>query len=186
MSDAFNYLAVLNSIVLGLGITHLLGGVARAISRRASTEFYWPTLVWICLLFILIIQVWWVDFSLRGVTHWTLAGFASTLLIPATLYFMAFLILPEASDMRKAYFENRVWFFALLIAVPVFGSLQQYLVEGHIHKDLDTASKGLGVIISAAAIYFGSDKAQKVFAILGLVFVIAYVLGFFFQLPFAA
>jgi hypothetical protein len=118
--------------------------------------------------------------------QWTLAGFTSVLLIPATLYFMAFLILPDSTDMHATYFENRVWFFALLIAVPVFGSLQQFLVEGHVHRDLDTLVKALGLVVSAAAIYFRSEKAQKGFAVIGLVFIVSYVLGFFFRMPFAA
>jgi len=164
----------------------LLGGLARAVSRRATTSFYWPTVVWVFLLLVLIIQVWWVDFSLSNNSHWTLAGFASTLLIPATLYFMAFLLLPESGDMREKYFENRVWFFSLLIAIPLFGSLQQFLVEGHVHRDLDTLAKGAGIVISAAAIYFGSERAQKRFAIVGLAFIILYVVGFFFSSPFAA
>jgi hypothetical protein len=185
-SNIFSYLSVLISIVLGLGIAHLLSGVARAISRRATTKFYWPTLVWSFLLLVLIIQVWWVDFSLSKETQWTLAGFSSVLLIPATLYFMAFLILPDSADMHEAYFENRVWFFALLIAVPIFGSLQQFLVEGYVHRDLDTMVKVLGLVLSAAAIYFGSEKAQKGFAVVGLVFIVLYVLGFFFRMPFAA
>jgi hypothetical protein len=186
LSDLFNYLSVLISIVLGLGIAHILGGVARAISRRSTAKIYWPTLVWSFALLVLIIQVWWVDFSLSKETQWTLAGFTSVLLIPATLYFMAFLILPDATDMHETYVENRVWFFALLIAVPVFGATQQFLVEGHVHRDLDTAVKVLGIAVSAAAIYFGSEKAQKGFAVVGIVFVVAYVLEFFFRMPLAA
>lgn len=184
--DVFSYLTVLISIVLGLGIAHLLGGLARSISHRATTSFYWPTMVWIVVLLILIVQVWWVDFSLSEQGHWTFAGFASTLLIPAALYVMAFLILPESHDMREAFFENRVWFFSLLVAVPVFGSLQQYLVEGHVHRDLDTLAKLLGVVLSAGAIYFGSERAQKIYAVIGIVFVVLYVGGLFFQLPHAA
>jgi hypothetical protein len=186
MASIFSYLTVLISIILGLGIAHLLSGVARAVSRRTTTIFYWPTLVWILVLLILIIQVWWVDFSLSRETTWTLAGFASTLLIPATLYFMSFLILPETSDMRETYFENRVWFFSLLVAVPVLGSLQQLLVEGHVHRDIDTLTKAAGLVLSLAALYFGSERAQKIFAVVGIVFIIAYVGGFFFQLPLPA
>lgn len=55
MSNAFNYLSVLISIVLGLGMAHLLGGVARAISRRTTMSFYWPTLVWAFFLLVFII-----------------------------------------------------------------------------------------------------------------------------------
>jgi hypothetical protein len=46
--------------------------------------------------------------------------------------------------------------------------------------------KVLGLVLSAAAIYFGSEKAQKGFAVVGLVFIVLYVLGFFFRMPFAA
>lgn len=181
--DIFGYLTVLISIVLGLGLTHLLSGLARAVSRRSTTSFYWPTLVWVSVLFILIVQVWWVDFSLSKQAQWTLAGFASTLLIPATLYFMAFLILPESSNMRAAYFENRVWFFSLLIAVPIFGSLQQFLVEGHVHRDVDTLAKLVGLVLTVGALCFRSERAQKTFAVIGIVFVVSYVWALFFHLP---
>jgi hypothetical protein len=184
--NVFGYLTVLISIILGLGIAHLLAGVARAVSRRKTTVFYWPTFVWILVLLILIVQVWWVDFALSRQTQWTLPGFASTLLIPATLYFMSFLILPETSDMRETYFENRVWFFSLLVAVPIFGSLQQLLAEGHVHQDFDTVTKAAGLILALGAIYFGSEKAQKIFAVIGIVFVVSYVGEFFFHLPVAS
>jgi hypothetical protein len=182
MTNPFGYLTVLISIVLGLGLTHLLAGLARSVSRRAETKFYWPTLVWVAVLLILIVQVWWADFALSKQTQWTLAGFSSTLLLPAALYFMSFLILPDSSDMREAYFQNRKWFLSLLIAVPVFGSLQQFLAEGHVHQDLDTAAKGVGLVLSAAALYFGSERAQKAFALIGIVFVIVYV-GALFHSP---
>ena len=135
------------------------------------------------MLLVLIIQVWWADFSLSRESHWTFAGFTSTLLIPATLYFMSFLIVTESGDMRATYFENRVWFFSLLIAVPVCGSLQQLLVEGHVHRDVDTLAKGAGLMLSLCALYFGSEKAQKAFAVVGIVFVLSYVCGLFFYLP---
>jgi hypothetical protein len=182
--NVFSYLMVLISIVLGLGIAHLLSGVARSVAQRSTTAFYWPTFVWIAVLLILTVQVWWDNFSLSNHTDWTLASFTATLLIPATLYFMAFLILPESSDMRTTYFENRVWFFSLLIAVPILGSLQQFLVEGHVHRDLDTAMKGIGLVLAACATYFRSENQQKFFAVIGIVFVISSVWGLFFQLPF--
>ena len=186
MASAFSYLTVLISIVLGLSIAHLLGGIARLISRRGTTRFYWPTLAWIFVLLVLIIQVWWVDYSLSREVRWTLAGFISTLLIPATLYVMSFLILPESRDMKETYDENRVWFFSLLVAMPIFGSLQQLLVEGHIHRDADTIAKAASIALCLGAIYLSSEKAQKTFAIIGIIFIVLYVSTFFFQLPLPA
>ncbi len=67
--------------------------------------------------------------------------------------------------------------------MPVFGSLQQLLVEGHVHQNADTAAKGLGLVLTIGALVFGSERAQKVFALIGIVFIVAYVWGMFFQLP---
>lgn len=186
MANAFSYLAVLISIVLGLAIAHLLSGVARSVSRRATTIFYWPALLWILVLLILIIQLWWYDFALSKGPQWTIAGFTSTLLIPATLYFMSFLIVPESSDMRTTFYENRAWFFSLLAAVPFLGLLQQVLVEGHIHTGAYATMEGVGFALSIGALYFGSEKAQKLLAIVGVVFIVAYLWGLFFHLPLPA
>ena len=49
----FEYLAVLISIIVGLGITHLLGGVARFIHHPDRYKFYWVHLLWICYAFAL-------------------------------------------------------------------------------------------------------------------------------------
>ena len=183
MTNAFGYLTVLISIILGLGITHLLSSVARSISRRATIKFYWPTFVWILVVLVLIVQVWWVDFSLSGQRQWTLAGFASTLLIPAVLYLMSFLVVNESDDMRATYFENRVWFFSLLMSISFFGALQKLLVEGHVHGGVDLIAKSAGEILIVGAIIFRSDSGQKIFAIVGIVFIVAYVWGLFYYLP---
>jgi hypothetical protein len=137
-------------------------------------------------LLFLIIQVWWYDFSLSKRLQWTITGFTSTLLVPATLYFMSFLIVPESSDMRATFFENRAWFFSLLVAVPLLGSLQQVFVEGHIHKGANTIMEGIGLALSLGALYFGSEGAQKLLAIAGVVFIVAYLWGLFFHLPLPA
>jgi len=183
MKHAFEYLSVLLSIVLALAVAHLLGGVARTITARSRIRVYWPSLVWAAVLFITAVQVWWADFKLFDHTGWTFPSFASTLLIPATLYLMAFLILPETQDMKATYAENRVWFFGCWIALLVFSSLQQFLVEGHIHVDADTAAKAVALVVAICAIFLRSDAAQRVLAIFGLAFIVIYVPSLFLKLP---
>jgi hypothetical protein len=39
--STFDFITILLSIVVGLGITRLLGGLARAIEIRGSLKFYW-------------------------------------------------------------------------------------------------------------------------------------------------
>ena len=42
----FEYVAVLTSIVIGLGITHLLQGVARVIQHPGRERLYWVLVVY--------------------------------------------------------------------------------------------------------------------------------------------
>jgi hypothetical protein len=42
--DTFNYLSVLISIILGLGITQLLSGLGRSLEYRDKDRLYWPSL----------------------------------------------------------------------------------------------------------------------------------------------
>lgn len=41
----FEYLSVLISIILGLGLAHLLSAVRELIQRRARVRFYWLNIV---------------------------------------------------------------------------------------------------------------------------------------------
>ena len=71
----FEYLSVLISIVVGLGISHLLAGVARLIRRRDEVRFYLPSLLWMGALFLAFIQIWWAIFGSRAMESWTFVGF---------------------------------------------------------------------------------------------------------------
>src|SRR5262245_56333943 len=104
--DAFNYLAVLISIILGLSITQLLGGFGRLIQGRREARFYWPAVLWSGILLVVAVQSWWAMFALRFQTEWDFLGFAVVLLHPTLLYLACALILPsgngaEQSDLRS-------------------------------------------------------------------------------------
>jgi len=70
--DSFSYLSVLISIILGLGVAHLLSGFAELIKRRDSLKLWWPTPLWMITTFLIHVQTWWALFALRTVEHWIL------------------------------------------------------------------------------------------------------------------
>jgi hypothetical protein len=97
-TDEFQYLAVLLSIVLGLGVTQLLTGVGRLVQARHAVRPYWPPLVWVALLLLVHVQSWWAMFELRTHAPWTFLQFLVVLLTPTTLYLMAALALPDVAE----------------------------------------------------------------------------------------
>ena len=70
MSDAFNYVAVLVSIVLGLGITRVLGQLSEIIQKQNRSRRYWVHTIWIIAMFNGLMLNWWVLFRWRVAPQW--------------------------------------------------------------------------------------------------------------------
>lgn len=118
--DAFNYLAVMVSMVLGLGLTQLFAGIGNLVQIRRRVKPYWLHYVWIVLAIGLHLQMWWSFWMMRVVQDWTYTGFAFVLLGPALLVVASHVLLPEmidgTIDAEKHYYDTRGVFFCLLAA----------------------------------------------------------------------
>jgi len=55
--DAFSYLSVLLSVIIGLGISQLLTSFGRLIRHRDIVRSYWPSLLWAGVLLLIFIPV---------------------------------------------------------------------------------------------------------------------------------
>ena len=54
----FEFLMVLLSIIIGLGLAEILRGIARHIRNRDSASGYWVHAVVVCLVFVALLQQW--------------------------------------------------------------------------------------------------------------------------------
>src|SRR6266571_1445479 len=118
--DAFNYLAVMLSIVLGLGLTQLFAGIGNLVQIRRRVKRFWLHTVWVLLLIVLHVHMWWSFWALRGVTHWTYATFVYVLVGPALLVIASHIIIPEpVMGLRSFFVPFRLF---QTIAVVAFGS----------------------------------------------------------------
>ena len=183
----FAYLSVLVSIIIGLGMAHLLAAAVRLIHNRATTRLYWPVMVWALNLFLLMMLLWWADFSLNAHQQWTFATFTSMLAVPAALYVAASLLLPSADvraddDMRAAYADNRNWFLGTLAAAIALSYLQTYLLDGRINMDLDSGLKLVFVVFTLVPIFMRNEVVQKTAAAVNLGWLLLYISLLFFNL----
>ncbi|MBS1508526.1 MAG: hypothetical protein JSS79_17950 [Bacteroidetes bacterium] len=118
--SSFEYVTVLISIVLGLGITQILTGIAKLIQRRTRVKLYWPHLLWILFILFLHIQEWWVMYELKGYQQWRLPIFLFIMLYPVNLFVMAKLLFPDRMngkiiDLKIYYYDNYRSIFTLLV-----------------------------------------------------------------------
>lgn len=121
---AFEYVSVFISVILGLGITQALTGIADLIHQSKRVKVYWPHLIWIVLVIIMHVQEWWVTFDLRELSTWRLPTFLFVMLYPITLFILARLLFPlgmqdEVIDLKVFYFENyrRIFLFSAFLAL---------------------------------------------------------------------
>jgi hypothetical protein len=124
MISPFEYITVLISIILGMGITQILSGVAGMILRWDQVRLYWPHCILIILVFVFHIQEWWITYDLRHYAYWRLPVFLFTILYPVNLYILARILFPlrwsgSQIDMKQFYFQNfrRIFVFILSLAV---------------------------------------------------------------------
>jgi hypothetical protein len=146
--DQFNYLAVLISIILGLGITQLLSGLGRLLQARARIRIFWPSVAWVGLLLVLHVQTWWAMFGLRAVQSWTFLEFLLVLLQPIVLFLLSALVLPETisesnADLRSHYFDNSRWFFTLAVVLLMVSLTRDRVIAGSLPGSLNLLVHGL-------------------------------------------
>ncbi len=188
--NAYSYLSILFSIVLGLALTNLLGAVARLMHNRARVKIYWPPLVWTLVIFTIIVQHWWAQYSLNRVGVWTFAGFLSVLVPPTLLYLLSELVLPQRYDdddrvdLYTWYYSNRQWFFGLFAGVPSWAFVEDYILTGSLPKTLLEDGFLITFTLSALiGVFFRSPRIHEVFCVLTLVLFGSYTALLFAMLP---
>ena len=122
--EAFNYLTVMASVVVGLGLTQLLAGIGNFVQIRRRVRFYWLHTGWVLLLIVLHLHMWWSFWVLREVTDWNYGTFAYVLIGPGLLVIASHLVIPEVLDGRidveRHYYDTHTVFFGLLAATGVW------------------------------------------------------------------
>jgi hypothetical protein len=116
----FEYLSVLVSIVLGLGITHILSGLSRSLHRRASIPFDPVHSVWAAGAFLVLVINWWVFFQAQEFQEWSFGLYLTVIIWTVLFYLLAVLLFPpdmeEGESYRDVWEGNRRWFMATFAA----------------------------------------------------------------------
>ncbi|HEX5960873.1 MAG TPA: hypothetical protein VFY97_06460 [Rhodanobacteraceae bacterium] len=188
--DAFSYLSVLISIIIGLAVTQVLQGFRGLILARSRLHAYWPSVVWGVLLLLIDVQAWWAMYDLRYYQYhhaWSFLGFAVVLSETVPLYLLAGLVFPDVSvegevDLRTHYFENHRWFFVLAMLLMVTSVLKTVVLYGNLPPRADTLFQALFFVTCAIAAWTRREWYHRLVAITSALGFAAYVGTLFMQL----
>jgi hypothetical protein len=184
----FEYLSVLVSIIVGLGLSHLLATAARLIQHRTEVRLFGPTLIWMALLFVLQVQIWWAAFEWQASGTWNFFSFLLFLGLPIGAYLLSVLLVPdledpEEVDLRTSYFANRRWFYGLLLLLPIISLLHEHLHGGHVQWDVDAASRLGFVAVALVGLFVKRVVGHWILTISFALGFAAYVALLFSRLP---
>ena len=176
---AFDYLAILISIVLGLGLTQVLAAVARWLELRAEVKAYLPAGLWAAFLLLVQVQTWWAMFGLREQSAWSFLQFATVLTQPALLYLLAALALPGPGsaerDLKAFFLTHRRWFFGLFLALLVVSVTKDRVVGGHWPSERNLAFHAALALCGLVALASRRDGVQVAAGAAALAVILGYI-----------
>lgn len=136
----FEYLIPLVSIIVGLGLADLIQSLRELVRPNRAVRWYWLTVLWAVVVFLLVLRIWWTSFSV--LQHEVFGGvfaFLPYLIVFLELYLVCSFALPdpdwgttlqssdstpsrsseEPLDLESYYYSkmHRRWFFGTLIAI---------------------------------------------------------------------
>jgi hypothetical protein len=180
--DQFEYLSVLISIILGLGITQILTGFGRWLEQRGTFRAFLPSIGWAAFLLIVHVQTWWSMFGLRHWPDWNFLQFSVVLLQPSILFLMAVLVFPgphSNDDLRSNYFAQRRWLFGLLMALLVVSVLKDLIRSGDLPEAPNLVFHGVFFSIAATGFATESERTHHGLVVAALASIALYILVLF-------
>jgi len=127
----FEFLVVFISIVIGLGVTHLLLGVGRIIHNRDRVEVYSVHAVWTVNVLLILVINWWVSFSWGDFIAWSFDIYLVLILWAIALYMMAVILYPPDirgdESYRELFERNRRWLYGTFILMLMLDIAQTAL-----------------------------------------------------------
>ena len=117
--SAFEFVAVLFSVIVGLAISHLLSAASELIEIYNRVKTYWVNTVWLITVFIWDIFTWWGMWELNNLEHWDYSSFFLVVVNLSGIYFMTTLVLPQPTssgeiDLKNHYFSIHRIFFIII------------------------------------------------------------------------
>ena len=170
----FEYLSVLVSIVIALGISEVTIAWARVLQQKAAPKIYWLHGFWSVFSLFLMIQFWWGFWRYRTVEIWSLTSLVTSLTVVITLSLCALMLVPRIHvdngfDSQATYFDNSPRFFFLGGCFIVLVGAMDTMILGSPKMDAENLFRGAGAIVAFGMAATKSKKIHTAFVFVSIV-----------------
>ena len=186
--DAFSYLSVLLSIILGLAITQVLQGYRALILARGRVRVAAAPLIWSGVILVGAVQAWWASFGLRDHEQWTFGTFAVILLQMIMVYMQSAIVLPdpptdqEPIDLADHFEAHRIAFFGFLLGTIAASLAKDLLLDGHLPEARNLLGQAVAAGLALIGLAFAGRRVQLGVAIGAALGLATYIVLLFAEL----
>jgi hypothetical protein len=170
--DIFNFILVMVSLVLAIGVTHLVQGVAELIRMRGAIRLDALAFIWAASLFLVAAIYWWSLWDLRG-ADWHFPTFFYLLLAPTLLHVAASLLIStgaveSGATMRSEFERIRMPFMLIMTVFSVVVMLDGWIVGAEAPWTPYRPVQIWTICLYASGALLAGARAQTIIAILVL------------------
>ena len=134
--DIFPHVRIVMGMVIGLGLTRLLSGLARIVQHPKQYRVYGVHLAWAGSMLLMLVHYWWWEFGLYQIQSWTFGTYLFIIVYAIVLFVLCAALFPESMQDYRSYedyfYEQRGWFFGLLAATHLLDVIDT-LLKGEAH-----------------------------------------------------
>ena len=177
----FEFVMILVSIVIGLGVAELLGMLARILRREAHGGSLHT--LWVIAILLTLVQLFWAEWELQFRSDWSLFELAIFPMPPFLLFLAASLLCPRTAGPTQldAYFlEHRRPFFLVLVAFLVSAIVEAWVFLGRPGAYADVVRAVLMIMCIALAL-----SSTRRLHLLGVLIWIGALVGFALSFTFS-
>ncbi len=184
--DIFPHVCIVMGMVVGLGVTRLLSGVARIIQHPKQVRLYPVHIAWVASLLLMLVHFWWWEFGLFAIADWTFGKCLFLIFYAVVLFLICALLFPDSMQDYRGYedffYSRRGWFFGLL-ALTYLLDIADTLLKGEAHfarfGNEYLVRTPVFVALCLAAIWTSNRRFHALFVAAALVYQISWILRLF-------
>ena len=129
----FPHVRIVMGMVIGLGLTRLLSGLARIVQHPKQYRVYGVHLAWAGSVLLMLVHYWWWEFGLFQIQSWTFGTYLFIIVYAIVLFVLCAALFPESMQDYRSYedyfYEQRGWRWVHLGEDPILFT-DRFTLEG--------------------------------------------------------
>ena len=166
--SSFEFISILMSIVIGLGVTNLLAGAGRAFYRRRQNPMDEVHIVFTAATLLVLVLNWWVAFKWNSEVVWSFDKFLALIVWTIALYMLTIFLYPpdlsEEEEHRDRFQQNRAGYYSTFIAFCLLDIAQTAIRGDLFHPIWYVPFVGQYAVLAGGGLVAGRRAYDRFFA----------------------